>query len=78
MNLNSFYTIIAQKLVDENTLSVTLHLNKAHEVFKGHFPNHPVVPGVAMLQIVKEISEAHYNATLFMQSASRVKFGQPF
>lgn len=74
MNLDTLYTIQARKLVDENTLSVTLQLNEAHEVFKGHFPDHPVLPGVAMLQIVKEIAEEHCNATLFLQSANRVKF----
>ncbi len=74
MNLNSFYTIQSRKLLDEDTLFVTLQLNKEHLLFKGHFPNHPVMPGVAMLQIIKELTEAHHNTSLFMQAANRVKF----
>ena len=74
MNLDNFYTIKARKLVEENTLSVTLQLHQEHNVFKGHFPSHPVLPGVAMLQIIKNLSEAHFNTSLFMQSANRVKF----
>lgn len=74
MNLDNFYTIQARKLIDTETLSVTLQLNKEHEVFKGHFPNHPVLPGVAMVQIIKELTEAHHHISLFMQSANRVKF----
>ncbi|WP_432412042.1 3-hydroxyacyl-ACP dehydratase [Rasiella sp. SM2506] len=74
MNLHNFYTILARKLGDENTLSVTLQLNPAHEIFKGHFPKHPVLPGVAMLQIIKELTQDHHNTTLWMQSANRVKF----
>lgn len=74
MNLKNFYTIQARKLIDKDTLSVTLQINKEHEVFTGHFPTHPVVPGVAMLQIIKELTEGHHNTALFMQSANRVKF----
>ena len=74
MNLDTFYTVQARKLVEENSLSVILQLNPGHDVFKGHFPDHPVLPGVAMLQIIKELTEKHCNTSLFMQSANRVKF----
>ncbi len=60
--------------MDENTLSVTLQLNQEHDVFRGHFPKHPVLPGVAMLQIIKELTEEYHNTLLFMQNANRVKF----
>lgn len=34
-----------------------LIINASHKIFDGHFPNHPVVPGVCMMQMVKEILE---------------------
>lgn len=77
MNLDNFYTVQALKLVEEHTLSVILQLNQEHEVFKGHFPNHPVLPGVAMLQIIKELTEKHYKTLLFMHTSNRVKFLTP-
>ncbi|MAZ72491.1 MAG: hypothetical protein CMC70_05025 [Flavobacteriaceae bacterium] len=74
MNLDNFYKIQSRKLVDESSLSVTLQLNDAHIIYTGHFPNHPVLPGVAMFQIIKELSEEHFNTTFFMQHVSRAKF----
>ena len=76
MKLQNFYKIIAQKSVGEDKISVTLLLDESHEVYKGHFPNHPVLPGVAMLQIIKELSENHFSTSLLMQTANRVKFLQ--
>jgi 3-hydroxyacyl-[acyl-carrier-protein] dehydratase len=34
-----------------------LVINKDHRIFNGHFPGRPVVPGVCMMQMVKEIIE---------------------
>lgn len=32
----------------------TIRLNPDHDIFKGHFPGMPVLPGVCMLQAVKD------------------------
>lgn len=74
MNLESFYTITTRTEPNENTLYVTIEIDSLHEVFKGHFPGHPVVPGVALLQISKELCETYTETPLVMKEASRVKF----
>lgn len=74
MNLkDDFYTILnsSQK---EDGLSVLVKINKNHQIFKGHFPNHPVTPGVCTLQIIKELTEHHVQKNLFLKSARNVKF----
>lgn len=38
-------------------IKATLLINAAHKIFDGHFPGQPVVPGVCMMQMVKEIME---------------------
>lgn len=56
------------------TVNATLKLNKDHEVFKGHFPGNPVLPGVCMIQIIKELTEKAITKKLFLSIASNVKF----
>lgn len=35
----------------------TLRISETHPLFKGHFPESPVLPGVCILQIFKELAE---------------------
>ncbi len=58
----------------ENQLQAIIELNAQHEVFKGHFPNNPVTPGVCMLQILKELTEQATQTKLFIKECSSVKF----
>lgn len=51
-----------------------IRVNPAHEIFKGHFPGNPVMPGVCMMQIIKELVEQATGTPLFMQSLANVKF----
>ena len=70
----NLYQVVKKEVTDLNTISVTVKIDKNHQVFKGHFPENPVMPGVCMLQIIKELSEEHFNTSLFLQNASNVKF----
>src|SRR5690606_39093403 len=49
-------------------------INKEHSIFEGHFPNHPVTPGVCTMQIIKELSEEHFGKELMLKTARNVKF----
>jgi len=74
MLLKELYVISEKKADANGVVHIRLKLQKAHEVFAGHFPGHPVLPGVAMLQMVKEFSEEHLERSLLMQQFSQVKF----
>lgn len=55
---DNFYKITASNTVEE-TSTFTIEIEKGHDIFKGHFPDNPVTPGVAQMEIVKElVSEA--------------------
>ena len=56
MLLNSFFTI-SDLQMDEAAAKATLSINAGHKIFDGHFPGQPVVPGVCMMQMVKELVE---------------------
>ncbi|MDR2222719.1 MAG: 3-hydroxyacyl-ACP dehydratase [Flavobacteriaceae bacterium] len=74
MLIENFYTV---KEVQETTFAnytAYISLNAAHAVFKGHFPNNPVMPGICMIQIIKELSETVLKKELFMEQVSNVKF----
>lgn len=73
MLLKDFYKV--NKIEHSNGKAVAnITINKDHEVFKGHFPENPVTPGVCMMQIIKELTEQILAKKLFMASASNVKF----
>lgn len=57
-----------------SVISADIHLNKDHDIFKGHFPGNPVMPGVCMIQIIKEITESALDKDLFLSVSSNIKF----
>lgn len=55
-------------------IKADLVINAAHKIFEGHFPGHPVVPGVCMMQMVKEIMEQVFKKKTNLVSAGEMKF----
>lgn len=74
MLLNDFYSIIQTEKSSDSLFNFSIRLNAEHDIFKGHFPENPVTPGVCMLQIIKELTEQILNKQLFMNQCSNVKF----
>ena len=58
----------------EGNLSALVKIYKEHSIFKGHFPNHPVMPGVCSIQIIKELTEKYLGFELMLKTARNVKF----
>jgi len=73
MLLKDFYTI-TQFNTEDDTITAGISINPKHDIFKGHFPGNPIVPGVTMVQIVKELLGQQQEKTLFLQNAINVKF----
>jgi 3-hydroxyacyl-[acyl-carrier-protein] dehydratase len=74
MLLKDFYELRSLDSTGDKTYSAIIDVNAAHEVFKGHFPGNPVMPGVCMMQIVKEITQRAVDKPLTLESAVNVKF----
>ena len=68
-----FYTV-SEVNVDGNALKANLILNVKHKIFEGHFPGHPVVPGVCMMQMVKDMLELQLDRETRLEKASTMKF----
>ena len=73
MLLDNFYFIRSYEPTD-HSLKALLEFDGEHSIFKGHFPAVPVVPGVCMMQIVKELFEKHSGKTVQLTKVPLMKF----
>lgn len=60
----------------EGQVQTRLSWKQDHAIFQGHFPGQPVVPGVVMMQLVKEVLEQALEDSLQLVTASQMKFLQ--
>ena len=74
MILKDFYKILSEEKISDSKYNITILVNEKHEVFKGHFPGNPIMPGVCMIQIIKELTESITKSSLMIQSLANVKF----
>lgn len=73
MLIDGLYILISKQSTEKGFLA-KIQLDRNHSLFKGHFPGNPVMPGVCMLQIIKELTESELKRKLFLKSASNIKF----
>ena len=73
MLAGNFYT--TGKLTHEaGFITATVIFDASHPIFEGHFPAIPVVPGVCMMQLVKEILEQAIDKKTMLTKANQLKF----
>jgi 3-hydroxyacyl-[acyl-carrier-protein] dehydratase len=73
MLLNDFFFI--QKSENANgQLKVDIRIDKNHKIFEGHFPAIPIVPGVCMMQMMREIMEKEVKRSLIIRHGDNMKF----
>lgn len=73
MLIEGLYSI--EDFVEEDSVvKATIKIYKEHDIFKGHFPGNPVMPGVCMIQIIKELTEKATGKQLFLSVSSNIKF----
>jgi len=71
--LNDFWKINTYQQT-ENSIACNISFDAAHAIFKGHFPQQPIVPGVCTMHIVKALLEAALSSKLILRNSSAVKF----
>jgi 3-hydroxyacyl-[acyl-carrier-protein] dehydratase len=69
----SFYTVLNNES-NGSSVNALLEINPEHHIFDGHFPQIPVVPGVCMMQMVKELVEDFTGQRLRLSKAEHLKF----
>lgn len=73
MLLNSFYTIDSLESANDQ-IKAALVIDRDHSILKGHFPGQPVVPGVCMLQMIRELVELDRKTVFRIAEADQIKF----
>lgn len=72
--LNDFYTLGSVTKTGPAKLTAEISLNADHAIFKGHFEQMPIVPGVCQTQMIKELLQEELNLNLTMVKGSNIKF----
>ena len=71
--LNDLFEII-ESSDEASGFLVKINILPDHIVYKGHFPGHPVTPGVIFIQIVHELAEAHFKRKIRLVEILNCKF----
>jgi len=51
-----------------------LKINWTHDIFSGHFPDNPVLPGVVQVQMITEVFNKTMNDDFILARASSIKY----
>ena len=70
---NSLYTI-SDKRTDGKSILYQILLDRNHFIYKAHFPNEPITPGVCIIQIAKELLEDYLHEEYEISHVKNIKF----
>ena len=73
MSLDEFYKIDHVES-EEGKIIARIKLNPDHQIYEGHFPEQPVVPGVTQLQVLKDILENQTSSKLVLSQMTFAKY----
>ena len=60
--------------VSGSAVSYTIRLNADSVIYKAHFPEQPITPGVCIIEIAHELLEHHLQQPLALQTVKNVKY----
>ncbi|MEE4314762.1 MAG: hypothetical protein V2J11_09675 [Desulfofustis sp.] len=69
-----WYSLVSLQQTGKDSLSATVTTDADAPWYDGHFPGEPVLPGVAQLELVAELTSTLAGEPVFVDSLSRVKF----
>lgn len=69
----NLYNITGREEIQGGT-SYTIRVNPGHFVYKAHFPEEPVTPGVCILQIATEMLQEESKMKLSLKKVKNAKF----
>lgn len=72
MLVKGLYTV--ESFDSNQNVKAVVVLDPNHDIFKGHFPSIPILPGVCMMQMVKELLEKSVSKKGTIQKANNLKF----
>ena len=73
MSLENYYKIEEENISD-NTAVYRISLNANHNIYQGHFPEFPLLPGAVQIEMIQELLEKSLGETLFLKTAKNIKY----
>ena len=70
---NNFFTIKSQNITDGKA-EFRIKLNAEHFIYRAHFPNNPITPGVCLLQMTEELFSSLKGINFRIKALKNVKF----
>lgn len=72
--ISNLYRITKQSVSDTGTGIFEVKLNTGSDIFRGHFPGHPVLPGVCTIDIVRNCVSIMSGYSVIFTGLSLCKF----
>jgi len=73
MPLDNLFTYNQLEKVEDNYI-FQLEISQNHNVYKGHFPEYPVVPGVCQVEVLRKILSSIFEKEVRLISAKDIRF----
>ncbi len=67
-------SIISRQKIDQQNINAVFSFKKELELFKGHFPGNPILPGIVQIEMVKYAIEKSYDQTFSIKTIKKTKF----
>jgi len=68
------FNILKIEMTSEGKYISEIIIDEKHDVFKGHFPNKPILPGVLMIAIIGSVLEKVTNGKRMMVEGENIKY----
>ncbi len=69
-----WYSLLSLKKNADSTLSAQVTVSDGSPWFTGHFPDNPILPGIAQLNMIAEVIALARQENLCIKALRRVKF----
>jgi 3-hydroxyacyl-[acyl-carrier-protein] dehydratase len=73
MSQNDLFTF-TYPIAEADIVKADITLNPLHQIFEAHFPGRPILPGVYMMQMVKEVVEVWTDKKIRLVLGQDLKF----
>ncbi len=72
---DALYTVEgSNREINGKRITALIRLNPDHAIFSGHYPGNPVLPGVCIIQILKELLVRHSGGPMVLKILESVKY----
>ena len=71
------YTIKHEECISPNFMLYQIEVIADSEIYKAHFPQYPITPGVCLMQIAKELMEKYFESPLMLAQSRNIRYYRP-